>query len=332
MKKFLKIVLIALGALVLLAVLLVIFRLFQIKRNQVETQTFTASDGAQIQYADVGSGQPMIFLHGFGGSIAGETGLINAFKDEYRCIAFDQRGFGNTPGTDNACVEQSARDTKDLIDTLGLEDVVLFGYSMGSHVLFSYLDQFGTDGLSAVIIGDMTPKLVNDETWKLGLYQGWYTQELYEKDLKLITEDYSTFYLQLAEQMMFPRTPEEPRDFTRTREELLSDIAEKAGVKPEDVEGLLAFMTGTDHTTEQLELYRRYWKSMGDADYRPLLPNIDVPTAILQADPGSIYCMATGEYMAEQIPDAVLIPMTDSIHTSQAETFSGDIKAFLAGI
>ena len=91
-------------------------------------------------------------------------------------------------------------------------------------------------------------------------------------------------------------------------------------------------MTGTDHTTEQLELYRRYWKSMGDADYRPLLPNIDVPTAILQANPGSIYCMATGKYMAEQIPGAVLIPMTDSIHTSQVETFSEDIKAFLAGI
>lgn len=130
----------------------------------------------------MGSGNPLIFLHGFGGSIAGETGLINAFKDEYRCIAFDQRGFGNTPGTDNACVEQSARDIRDLIDSLGLEDVILFGYSMGSHVVFSYLDQFSTGGLSAVIIGDMTPKLVNDEAWKLGLYQGWYTQDLYEKD------------------------------------------------------------------------------------------------------------------------------------------------------
>lgn len=50
MRKFLKMVLITLGVLVLVAVLLVMFLLFQFKRNQVKTQTFTASDGAQIQY------------------------------------------------------------------------------------------------------------------------------------------------------------------------------------------------------------------------------------------------------------------------------------------
>ena len=106
-------------------------------------KTFTTSDGAEITYVDIGSGQPFLFIHGFGGFIELQLPLFEQLKTNFRCICFDQRGFGKTPASGEMGIYQSARDVKELLEFLQLDNVLVLGYSMGAAVLFAYVEQFG---------------------------------------------------------------------------------------------------------------------------------------------------------------------------------------------
>lgn len=99
------------------------------------------------------------------------------------------------------------------------------------------MNQFGTDGLSGIILGDMSPKLINEGDWKLGLYQGWYTREMFNKDLELIHTDYKRFALMVAEGLLFKNYPENVRDFQgrqrkSEREFLIKKRFDCAGFNP----------------------------------------------------------------------------------------------------
>ena len=168
------------------------------------TKTFHGYDGAELHYVDIGSGQPMIYACGFGSTIESQAPFIEAMQTSGRTIVFDQRPFGMTPAAGEMGAHQTARDVRALMDFLGLNDVVLYGYSMGAAVVFSYVSQFGTDRLSKIILGDMSPKLINEDGWTLGLYKGCYTREMYEEDLELLGTDYKRFALRVAEGLLFP--------------------------------------------------------------------------------------------------------------------------------
>lgn len=62
---------------------------------------------------------------------------------------------------------------------LGTEETksILFGHSMGASTTFEYVRNYGVSRLKSVSIFDMTPKLVNDGEWNLGLYHGKYKRE-----------------------------------------------------------------------------------------------------------------------------------------------------------
>ena len=170
-----------------------------------QPRIFRGFDGAELHYVDVGSGQPMIYVCGFGSSIESQSPFIEAMQRLGRIIVFDQRAFGATPAAGEMGIHRSARDVKALIEHLDLNNVVLYGYSMGAAVTFSYVAQFvGTDRLSRIILGDMSPKLINENGWNLGLYQGRYTREMYEEDLDLLRSDYKRFALRVAEGLLFP--------------------------------------------------------------------------------------------------------------------------------
>lgn len=322
MKKILKII----GFILLILFILIILLIILIKVvTHIDYKTLVLNDGTELKYYDKGEGTPFIIVHGFGGSTLGNMGLLRKIDKDVRTISFDQRGFGETKPSINANVHQSAKDIHELIEKLELDDVVLMGYSMGSHVVFSYIQQFGTEHLSKVIIGDMTPKLVNDDDWKYGLYQGWYKEEDFQKDLELIKNDYGYFYARLASEMIPQRKPTDIRDFTLTKDELIEKIAKELNTDTKTAKGFV-----NQNPSEELkELYYQYWKSMGEADYRDLLSSIDVPTCILYADPGSIYYEATAKYMLDRIPNSTSIVMKNATHGSLIEEYSNEILEFI---
>lgn len=101
---------------------------------------FRASDGAELAYADSGSGTPaFVFVHGWQGDRAVWGGIVAALGPEVRAIAVDQRGSGDSnraPGPYN--IERLAGDLHDLVTALGVAPVVIVGHSMGGTVALRF--------------------------------------------------------------------------------------------------------------------------------------------------------------------------------------------------
>lgn len=296
----------------------------------LEMKIFKAPDGAEIKYVDEGTGPAVIYVYGMGSSIASATPTVKLLRGKYRIVVFDQRGYGETAPAGEMGVHQSARDAKNLMEYLGIDKYVLYGYSMGAAVVFSYVQQFGCGHLTKVMIGDMSPKLINEDGWDLGLLQGHYTREMYNADLDIIRNDYRRFSVYLTEQLLFKHDPKNEREPYTSAEEIEARILAKEH-NPLIRQALYVGMV--DLPEEKQKAVYEYWVTMASADFRPVLKTISVPTAIIYADPGSGYCPGTAEYIHSQIPNSILCPMKDGSHMCAAENptqFMDYIFNFLA--
>lgn len=92
----------------------------------------------EIGYDDVGSGTPVVFLHGFPHHRGLWAPQVNALVDRARCIAPDLRGFGESGTGGPWTMDQYADDVAALLDALRLERVVMAGLSMGGYVAMAF--------------------------------------------------------------------------------------------------------------------------------------------------------------------------------------------------
>lgn len=277
--------------------------------------TFQASDGGTISYLDVGEGIPFLWIHGWGGEAVTQLPLMKSLAARgFRCLCFDQRGCGQSPATPNLGVPRSAQDTKELLEHLEIDDAVVLGYSMGGAVLFYYLQEYGTEHFSKIIIGDMSPKPLNDDTWDLGLYQGWYTKKQFDRDLYNMEHNYKAFSVFFAEQTMFHHTPDEVRTFDESPE-FEQAAREKAAAAGKSAlwEHLISAPGGNR------EANRIYWESCDSRDYREALDQIDVPTGLFFAAPGSLYSPKIAEWIAERVPDTTTHIFSGCTHLASGE-------------
>lgn len=302
-------------------------------------QYFKVSDGTEIEYADLGGNGPtLLFIPGY--SLATDLVLpfLSRFREQFRCVTLTLRGFGgttpNTRGSEakgEISLTQAARDVRELMAFLGLKDVIVVGYSMGTHVAFNYIRQFGCDNIARLVILDMTPKLINDDSWKCGLYQGHYTQERYEADLAAMQRDYQKeFNNYFFYQVCTFHTRDEVRDyvFTEAMQETVDAYAATYGV-PSLTGSVLTYLA-----PERWWLYRTYWAEMCANDFRDMLKDVTVPTGILHAVPGSIYDIRTAEYLEKALPNAKRYPIENAVHVSVTRANAADTQrqlfAFLA--
>ncbi|MEM9654141.1 MAG: alpha/beta hydrolase [Actinomycetota bacterium] len=92
-------------------------------------------NGQSINYADSGGDGPaVLFSHGFLMDHTMFDQQVEALKDTYRCIAWDERGFGATPATGPFSYWDSADDAMALLDHLGVDEAVLVGMSQGGFL------------------------------------------------------------------------------------------------------------------------------------------------------------------------------------------------------
>jgi len=289
---------------------------------KLEYKSLVADDGAEICYADVGAGRPLVYVYGFGESVAITNALLERWSARFRCVFFDQRGFGSTPCSPDVGVERSALDLHCLISRLNLQDVSLVGYSMGGSVSFSYIERFGTERLRNLVLADTAPKLLNDDAWNSGLWQGEYVRSDYERDIKNIVDDPELFHL-----CFYARAATKIYD-RREKIGLFPEPDDKSGWLAKVVEltrlreSLVKRVFGIDYPAEKRRVESRYWETMTLGDWRGVLPLINVPTLCLSADPGSLYSPATGAYMASQIPNATFCTLPDAAHTCPKDNFS----------
>ena len=102
---------------------------------------FESFDGLRLFYHDEGDGRTVVLLHGFAADTNVNyvrSGILDLLLDEgYRVVTLDARGHGlSSKPTDSAAYADDAmkRDVVALFDHLGLDDVLLVGYSMGAHL------------------------------------------------------------------------------------------------------------------------------------------------------------------------------------------------------
>jgi non-heme chloroperoxidase len=126
--------------------------------------TITTQDGTEIYYKDWGSGQPVVFSHGWPLSAdAWEDQMLFLAERGYRCIAHDRRGHGRSdqPGSGND-MDTYADDLAALVKTLGLKDAIHVGHSTGGGEVARYIGRHGTERVAkAVLISAVPPLMLN---------------------------------------------------------------------------------------------------------------------------------------------------------------------------
>lgn len=288
---------------------------------RLELQNIITDDGTKISYVDVGNGRPLVYINGFGEDVASAHHLIENWSQNFRCMTYDHRGFGKSELSPSIGVERSAQDLHMLLETLDLKDVSLVGYSMGGSVAFSYVEQFGTSRLGRLVLADTAPKLINENDWHIGLWQGRYTREDFIRDLKTIVDNptlfHLSFYARAATKSLYNSIVTCFPDYDDVKG-WFSRVADLTKIR----ESLLKRIFTCNFSDEKKNGERRYWETMTGGDWRHVLKSIKIPTLCLYASPGSFYYSATAEYMADQIPNAQIEAIENASHVCPKENFA----------
>ena len=93
--------------------------------------------GRSVGYDDVGSGDPIVFVHGFPHRRSLWAPQVGALVDRARCITVDLRGFGESAAGGTVTMDAYADDVVRLLDQRKVERSVICGLSMGGYVAFA---------------------------------------------------------------------------------------------------------------------------------------------------------------------------------------------------
>jgi len=124
--------------------------------------TITTKDGMNMYYKDWGSGQPIVFNHGWPLTAdAFEDQMFFMASNGYRCVAVDRRGHGRSDQTwDGNDMDTYAADLNELMEKLDLKDATLVGHSTGGGVVAHYIGRYGTDRVAKAVLMSAVPPLM----------------------------------------------------------------------------------------------------------------------------------------------------------------------------
>ena len=268
----------------------------------------TTTDGTQIYYKDWGTGQPVVFSHGWPLSAdSWEAQMVHLASHGYRCIAHDRRGHGRSsqPWNGNE-MDTYADDLSELIETLGIMDAVLVGFSAGGGEVARYIGRHGTKRVAkAALIAAVPPLMLRTAGNPGGL-----PVEVFDKIRAASTADRSQFYKDLASGPFFG--------------------ANRAGAKVS--QGMMdsfwrqGMQAGHKNTLDCI-------KAFSETDFTEDLKKFDVPTLIVHGDDDQIVPIdAAGRASAKLVENSYLIVYPGAPHgltDTHKDRLNTDLLAFL---
>jgi non-heme chloroperoxidase len=134
--------------------------------------TITSTDGTEIFYKDWGTGQPIVFSHGWPlSSDDWDTQMMFFLAHGYRVVAHDRRGHGRSAQVaDGHDMDHYADDLNAVVQHLDLRDAVHIGHSTGGGEVARFLARHGQDrAAKAVLISSVPPLMVQTDANPGGL-------------------------------------------------------------------------------------------------------------------------------------------------------------------
>lgn len=240
-------------------------------------------DGTTFHYLEKGTGKPLVLVHGFPLDSRIWQQQIDALSNQYRVIAPDLRGFGQSGPASAMSIDSLAEDLHRLLESIGALPCALAGLSMGGYIAFAFHRKFPR-AVQALILVDTRAQADTTEA-KAG--RNKMIELVREKGSKAIAE-------QMMPKMFTARTIQ--GDTLRTQE--LRQIMESC--PPRTIEQALAALRDRD-------------------DFSCNMPSIAEPTLIIVGEQDAITPPAMAQAMHENIPRSQLVTIPGAGHVSSME-------------
>lgn len=253
---------------------------------------------------EAGAGAAILFLHGWschGGFFPEQLAELSR---DFHLLAPDLPGHGSTGTTGPPLSIEAAADAcAELIETRGLRNVVLVGWSMGAAVAWSMLARHGCARIAGLVTVDMSPRPLNDAGWQLGLRDGLDLARS-NKAAAAMPGSWPAFTDRIVQSLFADGVPTNPKLAQWAR-------AEIALCDP--------------HAMSTM------WRSLTSQDFRPLLPRIECPALITYGARSALYSRDVFSWTAAQMSRARLVCFEHSGHAphlTEADAFNAAIRAF----
>ena len=269
--------------------------------------TITTTDGTQIYYKDWGTGQPVVFSHGWPLTAdAWDAQMVFLAGRGFRCIAHDRRGHGRSsqPWQGND-MDTYADDLAALVTALDLRAAIHVGHSTGGGEVTRYIGRHGTSRVAkAVLIGAVPPIML-----KTAANPGGLPIEVFDGIRAGVAADRSQFFMDLT--MPF-------YGFNRDGAKVSQGIR--------DAFWLQGMQAGHASALDCI-------KAFSETDFTEDLARIDVPTLIMHGDDDQIVPIdASARRAATLVPKATLTVYPGFSHgmcTINADRINQDLLAFI---